>query len=68
MTQKLRVGRKVLQALETLAKKRGYSLEEALRHAVNTEVYMDEQLSKGSNILCQDKEGEVWKVIFTHMQ
>lgn len=66
--QSVKIAPKVLQALEALSKKRNQSLSETLRHAINTEVYMDEQLQKGSTILCQDQEGEVWKVIFTHMQ
>lgn len=64
----LKIPRKTLDALQKLAEKRGETIEETLRHAVNTEVYMYEQLKKGSTILCQDSEGETWKIVFTHMR
>ena len=64
----LKIPRKTLEALQSLAELRGETIEEALRHAVNTEVYMYEQLKKGSLILCQDEAGETWKIVFTHMR
>ena len=58
----------VIKALQDLADCRGYSIEEALRDAVNTEVYLNEQLEQGSEILCKDPCGKVRRVVFTHME
>lgn len=65
---KLRMKKSTLLALQKLAMKRGHTLEETLHHAANTEVYMDTRLRDGGIILCQDIEGELWKVVFTHMK
>ena len=65
---KLRIPKSVLEALQDLADKRGDSLEDTLRHAVNTETYMNAQLEKGNKIIIKDKHGEVWNVVFTHIQ
>jgi hypothetical protein len=56
-----------IEALQYLADCRGYSLEDALRDAVNTEVYINQQLEKGGEILCKDKDGVVRRVVLTHM-
>lgn len=64
----LKIPRAVIEALQDLADKRGYSLADALRHAVNTETYMNAQLEKGNKIVVQDSKGEVWRVVFTHIK
>ena len=64
---RLRIPRSVLEALQDLADKRGDSLEDTLRHAVNTETYMNTNLEKGNKIFIKDKHGEVWNVVFTHI-
>lgn len=65
---RLRIPRSVLEALQELADKRGDNLENTLRHAVNTETYINDQLEKGHKVIVQDKLGEVWNVVFTHIQ
>jgi len=67
-TEKLEIPKRTWLALKALAEKRGHTISETLRHAVNTEVYMDTRLSEGRTILCQDHGGETYKVIFTHLQ
>lgn len=57
----------VLLALQELADRRGYSIEEALQDAVNTEFDINERLEKGCEILCKDAEGQVKRLVFTHM-
>lgn len=63
---KLKIPRSILEALQDLADKRGDSLENTLRHSVNTEVYFNLQLEKGNKIMIQDKTGEIFKVVFSH--
>jgi hypothetical protein len=58
----------VIEALEDLADRRGQTLEETIQHAANTEVYMDEQLVRGNEILCREPSGKVWRVVFSHMK
>lgn len=63
----LKIPKGSLLALKNLADKRGDTIEETLRHAINTEVYMDDRISEGAQILCEDKNGKTWRVVFTHM-
>jgi len=65
---RLKISKKSFDALQKLAELRKHTLEETLNHAINTEVYMDEKLRDGCVILAQDKDNQVWKVIFTHMK
>jgi len=65
---KLKIPVGVIEALQDLADKRGCSLEKALRDSVNTEVYINEQLEQGSEILCKDAFGKARRVVFTHME
>jgi hypothetical protein len=71
MTDEVRLKRipvGVIHALQDLADKRGCSMEKVLQDAVNTEIYMNEQLEKGSQILCKDTDGKTRRVVFTHME
>lgn len=68
MKENLQIPKGTWEALKKLADKRGHSLGETLRHAVNTEVYMDDRMSEGRPILCRDFDGTLFKVVFTHMQ
>lgn len=65
---KLKIKKSTLLALQKLAMKRDHTIERVLKDAINTEVYMDRRLRDGGTILCQDIEGEVWKVVFSHMK
>lgn len=67
MKENLKIPKGTWEALRKLAEKRGHSLGETLRHAVNTEVYMDDRMSEGRHILCRDFDGTLFKVVFTHM-
>jgi len=78
--EKIKIPKGTLVALRRLAEKRGHSLEETLRHAVNTEVYMSGHLNLGNTILIQHAKddyictecgftgGRIYKVVFTHMK
>lgn len=63
----LKIPKSLLIALQDLADKRGDSLENTLRHSINTEAYFNTQLEKGNKILVQDKTGEIYKIVFSHM-
>jgi len=65
---RLKLKRKALIELQKLAERRGHTLEETLNHAINSEVYLDQRLRDGGTILCQDSEGELWRVVFSHMK
>lgn len=56
-----------IHALQELADRRGCSMESVLQDAVNTEFDINERLEKGSEILCKDLDGNVKRLIFTHM-
>jgi len=65
---KLKIPKKVLETLQDLADQRGQTLEETLRHSIATESYFNSQLEKGNKILIQDSQGEIWKVVFSHLK
>ena len=77
--ERIKIPKETLVALRRLAEKRGHTLDETLRHAVNTEVYMDKQLSDNKTVLIQDGDeeyicnecgftgGRIYKVVFTHL-
>lgn len=65
---RLKISVAVIEALQELADMRGCSLEKALRDSVNTEVYINNELEKGSEILCKDPDGTTRRVVFTHME
>jgi hypothetical protein len=54
-------------ALQELADRRGCSIERVLQDAVNTEFDINERLEEGCEILCKNNEGEVRRLVFTHM-
>lgn len=54
--------------MQDLAERRGCSVEQVLRDAVNTEFYITEQLEQGSEILCKNREGETRRIVFTHLE
>lgn len=54
----------VFEALKWIAAKHRVTMTEALRRAISTETFIEEQLDKGSAILLQDESGTVNKVIF----
>ena len=78
--ERIRIPKNTLVALKRLAERRGHTLEETLKNAVNTEVYMDGHLKAGNTVLVQDGEedyictdcgytgGRIYKVVFTHMK
>lgn len=57
-----------IRAMQDLAERRGCSVEQVLRDAVNTEFYITEQLEQGSEILCKNREGETRRIVFTHLE
>jgi hypothetical protein len=65
--KRLKIPKKSFTALEELAKKRNCSVDEVMRHCINTEYYMNEQLEKDNVILCQTSDGEIYRVVFSHM-
>jgi len=78
--EKIKIPKGTLVALRRLAERRGHTLEDTLRNAVNTEVYMDGHLRAGSSVLVQHGEedyiccecgytgGRIYKVVFSHMK
>ena len=68
LEKRLKIPKKSFNALEELAKNRNCSVAEVIRHCINTEYYMDEQLKKGNIILCQTPSEEIYKIVFSHMQ
>lgn len=68
---KLKISKRVIEALEILAKRRKCTLEKALSDAVSTELDMDNKLQEGYIILAQEpdpnNEGACYRIIFTHM-
>jgi len=67
MEKRLKVSKKVLEALEMLAKRRGHTIEKVLSDAVSTETYLDAKLLEGFHIFAQDPgTEEAFRVIFTH--
>ena len=52
------------ESLEWLAKERGITLSEALRHAVATEDYIQKELRDGSKILIQKADKTLREVVF----
>lgn len=68
MIEKIKLSKKALDALKDLANKRGDSLDETIRHCINTEIYMNEQLVRGNRVLCQEPDGTLWKIVFSHIR
>ena len=54
-------------ALQELADRRGCSMERALQDAVNTEFDINQRLEEGCEILCKDVDGNVKRLVLTHM-
>lgn len=65
MLEDVKIPKGTWEALKWLAEKRGHSIGETIRHAVNTEIYMHEKLLEGRTILCKDLDGELYQVVFT---
>jgi hypothetical protein len=69
MTEKrLKLPKSTFEALQDLADRRGDTVEQTLRHCINTEIYMSEQLAKGNTILCKEPLGKAWRIVFTYSQ
>jgi hypothetical protein len=63
--KKIPVG--TIRAMQELADRRGCSIERVLQDAVSTEFDINERLEEGCEILCKNIEGEVRRLVFTHM-
>lgn len=55
------------QALRDLAKQRGTTMTEVLRHAIATEKYLQEATRKNSKILLEDDAGRTRELVFASM-
>jgi hypothetical protein len=63
-----KIPKAVIVALQDLADSRGCSMEKVLQDAINTEVYINEQLENGCEIFCKDSDGKTRRVVFTHVE
>jgi len=60
----LRLAPDVRLALEALAKKRGVTLGEIIRHAINMEKFLSDEVESGSKILIKAADGETRQIVF----
>jgi len=54
----------VVDALKTIAKKRGITMTEALRRAISTEKFLLDTIEDNGKILIEDKKKNMHQVIF----
>ncbi len=53
-----------LKTVRALANKRGISINEFMRRAVSTELFILEQIANGATILMEDRRGRVTQLVF----
>jgi len=59
----LRLAPDVRASLDWIAKKRGVTLAEVIRHAISVEKMLTEEADRGSNLLIEDKNGKIKQLI-----
>jgi transcriptional regulator of met regulon len=53
-----------VKVLKKLAKKRGRTMTEVLRHAIGTEKFIEDVHAAGGKILVEDKRGSIRQLVF----
>jgi hypothetical protein len=59
----LRLPMEARVALEWMANKRGVTLGEVIRHAINTEKFLIEEIDRGGTVLIEEKSGRVKQLV-----
>lgn len=54
----------VAQALKEMADRRGISITEAVRRAISTEKFIEDETAAGSKVLVEDKDKTIRQVVF----
>lgn len=58
------LGEDVLEQLQDIARKRGASMTEAIRIAIKTQWYVQQEMEKGSKILVEKPDHTIREIVF----